>query len=258
MNNKWYVYKLIDPRNDEIFYIGKGQKYRMYNHHYDVKKGKSPNNNYQLFRKIRDIIKDGYEIKYKKVYTTNNEIDAYDYERKLIEEIGIDNLCNLFEGRGGTYSGKKHWNYGNHWDDDVKDKIRKSKMGDKHTEEHKKMMKDLMTGEGNPMYGKNHTKHSRKKMKDNHADFNGEKNPFYGKNHTLEVKQYFKELYAKTWEVVLPTGESNMLKGKKEVIAFINEYNKINNTKVSGHSLFQYGKNGDGWTIREKNRRGGK
>ena len=29
---KWYVYRLIDPRNGETFYVGKGQGNRVFDH----------------------------------------------------------------------------------------------------------------------------------------------------------------------------------------------------------------------------------
>ena len=32
MNKKFYVYGLVDPRNSEIKYIGKGQGSRMFDH----------------------------------------------------------------------------------------------------------------------------------------------------------------------------------------------------------------------------------
>ena len=35
---KWYVYTLNNPETHIPFYVGKGQRYRMYNHYYNVKK----------------------------------------------------------------------------------------------------------------------------------------------------------------------------------------------------------------------------
>lgn len=55
-------------------------------------------------------------------------------------------------------------------------------------------------GENNPFYGKTHSKKSRKKIKDNHADFSGENHPQFGIKHSEErlkkasisMKKYYK------------------------------------------------------------------
>lgn len=49
--------------------------------------------------------------------------------------------------------------------------------------------KRLSVKENNPMFGKSHSKSTRQKMKDNHADFAGRNNPFYGKSHRAEAKR---------------------------------------------------------------------
>ena len=41
-----------------------------------------------------------------------------------------------------------------------------------------KQYQEKFSGEGNTFFGKNHSKKTRKKMSDNHADFTGDKNPF--------------------------------------------------------------------------------
>ena len=55
-NLKWYVYTLSDPVSNIPFYVGKGQRYRMYNHFYSVKKGKLPHGNKSLYERIKKII----------------------------------------------------------------------------------------------------------------------------------------------------------------------------------------------------------
>ena len=116
MTNEWYVYKLLDPRDNKPFYVGKGVKYRMYAHESCVNNGKIPNGNYRLYDKIKSILNDNEKIIYEQVYFTNDEDDAYDHEELLTDEIGLENLCNLFSGgKGKAYSGEKHWNWGNHW-----------------------------------------------------------------------------------------------------------------------------------------------
>lgn len=50
-----------------------------------------------------------------------------------------------------------------------------------------------LKGNKSHMYGKKHTKETRDKMKENHADFTGENNPFYGKKFTDEAKKKLSE-----------------------------------------------------------------
>jgi hypothetical protein len=252
-NKKWYVYTLSDPVSNIPFYVGKGQKYRMYNHFYSVKKNKPPHGNWCLYRKIKKIIDDGNSIIYTKVYLTNIEKDAYDYEIKLIEEIGIENLCNLFNGYGNVYSGVNHWNFGKTTPLNVKEKIGKAKKGDFHSDETKKKISEKIKGQLHPMYGKKHTEKTRKQMSENHANFNGKLNPFFNKKHSDETKEYFKTLYSNKWVLTLPDGKKITLIGKKSVKIYINDYNLQHNTNISFFSLFQYGKNGNGWTIIKEN-----
>jgi hypothetical protein len=222
----------------------------MYNHYWAVKRGKVPHRNYKLFRKIKQIINSGLDIIYNRVLYTDDECEAYEFERKLIAEIGVESLCNLFTGNGGVYSGEKHWNFGNHWSDEVKRKISLSKKGQFHSLQTKSKIKEHWAKTEHPMKGKNHTKDAKNKMSENHADFNGSANPFFGKHHSDEIKNHYKNLYAKVWEITLSSGEILEFLGKKEIIHFITEYNKIHNTKISAHSLFQYGKNKHNWTIK--------
>lgn len=46
------------------------------------------------------------------------------------------------------------------------------------SEEQKKYFSNLFKGDGNPFYGKKHSRKTRKKMSKNHADFTGDNNPF--------------------------------------------------------------------------------
>ena len=51
----FYVYNLIDPRNNSIFYVGKGKGNRMYKHEQYTINNKYPNGNKLLFERIKDI-----------------------------------------------------------------------------------------------------------------------------------------------------------------------------------------------------------
>jgi len=58
---KYYVYILIDPRNGEIFYVGKGKGNRINDHikGFFIEKKKETEKN----RKIEEIIKSGNKVK---------------------------------------------------------------------------------------------------------------------------------------------------------------------------------------------------
>jgi hypothetical protein len=45
------------------------------------------------------------------------------------------------------------------------------------SESHKRILKEKMAGKSNPFYGRRHTSETKKRMSENHADFNGGKNP---------------------------------------------------------------------------------
>jgi len=100
---KYYVYKWINPKTDEIFYVGKGKYTRFYNraaskHH----SGRCQNKKNKLHKEgftdddIIHIIKE-----------FNTEVEALDCETNLINEIGIiEEGGTLFNFRkNGTETG---------------------------------------------------------------------------------------------------------------------------------------------------------
>ena len=97
--NKYYIYFLIDPRDKKVFYIGKGQKERMYAHERIVKVGKSPNNNFTLKNKIKDILDSGNKITYKQVWFSDDEKYIYKMEKFFIKKYK-DLLTNIAPGGG--------------------------------------------------------------------------------------------------------------------------------------------------------------
>lgn len=60
------------------------------------------------------------------------------------------------------------------------------------SEEHKKKLSKINSGEGNPMFGKKHSKKTKEKMSinisKNHADFSGEKHPRWNPRLTKEER----------------------------------------------------------------------
>jgi len=83
---RYYIYFLIDPRSHKVFYIGKGQKDRMFHHENLVRQGKVPNNNYDLRNVIKEILDQGQEIIYKQVWFSNNEDKIYKKEKEFIKK----------------------------------------------------------------------------------------------------------------------------------------------------------------------------
>jgi hypothetical protein len=85
---EYYVYKHIRLKDGSTFYIGKGKGDRMY----------SADRRNVYWKRI--VEKDGgFTAKLVKENLTNDE--AFDLEKKLIAEIGIDNLTNMTEGGSG-------------------------------------------------------------------------------------------------------------------------------------------------------------
>lgn len=175
-DNKYYTYKLISSINGEVFYIGKGSGDRCQRHlKIAIGKSKSKSKNPKLYNKINDILSKEGEIIIEKVLETNIEKDALDMEVYLINEIGIENLCNLTLGGEGTsypngFSDKHKFNISqsklnNHW---VKYKI--------FTDDEKKVISERVKelyriGKLVPYFkGKNHTKETNDKMSKSHLN----------------------------------------------------------------------------------------
>lgn len=115
-----YVYMLIDSRNNEPFYVGKGIGSRCYSH---VKEAiYYPEKRSLKLNKIRSILNDGYEVIIKKVENNVSDLDAIDFECLLISEIRDFkfSLTNMTDGGDGA-------------------------QGYKHTDEHKQKMKILFS-----------------------------------------------------------------------------------------------------------------
>jgi len=164
--NRFYVYNLIDPVNNIVFYIGKGCKYRYYEHIRKVKKNEIPNNNLHLFNKIKKIINLGHDVKVLFIKKNITEKEAFELEINEIKKAKKNNikLCNLTNGGEGA-------------------------SGYIPTEEYKLKMKKLFSGTGNPFYGKHHTQETIAKIKSNTPILNGKKSHWYGKHHTEKSKQ---------------------------------------------------------------------
>lgn len=98
---RFYVYELFDPRNNATFYVGKGQKSRIHAHEVEAAKGR-------ISRKcetIRSIQNAGLSIGKRKIAHFDDEIKAYEFEKKHIESFAKLELTNVAHGGIGSMSG---------------------------------------------------------------------------------------------------------------------------------------------------------
>lgn len=102
---KYYVYMLLDPRDNRPFYVGKGNDNRVFNHlncaltDLDATTAK--------YDKIREIIQTGYNVKHVIVRHGLTEAESFQIEASLIDSLtylGIM-LTNLVSGHNSTEKG---------------------------------------------------------------------------------------------------------------------------------------------------------
>ena len=74
----WYVYFLIDPRTNEIFYVGKGTGKRCHCHVSDAKHGRGLNPAKE--RRINEILHAGFDVKVHIFQKFTSEAEAFDFD----------------------------------------------------------------------------------------------------------------------------------------------------------------------------------
>jgi hypothetical protein len=95
---KTYVYRLIDPRNGETFYVGKGQGDRVLAHIREQIEEDDPNNK---LRRIRDIHLAGFEVAHVVHRHGMDDRAALEVEAALID--AYPGLTNVAGGFGSDY-----------------------------------------------------------------------------------------------------------------------------------------------------------
>jgi hypothetical protein len=100
---KTYVYRLIDPRNGETFYVGKGQGNRVFSHMRAEVKGDDLG---EKLKRIRDIRLAGFEVAHVIHRHGMDEETATEVEAALID--AYPGLTNLVGGAGSGDYGAMH------------------------------------------------------------------------------------------------------------------------------------------------------
>ncbi len=81
----YYVYSLIDPRNNQIFYIGKGTGQR---HNSHLKESRNNRTNSAKSLKIRNILDAGLNVGIDIIFDNLSETHAYHLEKILVLKLG--------------------------------------------------------------------------------------------------------------------------------------------------------------------------
>lgn len=100
----YYVYILKDPRNDTIFYVGKGKGNRLFQHVQCALVNATDNDKYNL---IREIHKDGKEVEHFILRHGLEEKLSLEIESTIIDLLGIENLTNSVKGHDTWERGLK-------------------------------------------------------------------------------------------------------------------------------------------------------
>ena len=102
---KTYVYRLIDPRNGETFYVGKGQGDRVFSHSSGEQKLAGDDLGNKL-KRIRQIRLAGLEVGHVIHRYGMDEKTAFEVESALID--AYPGLTNVVDGIGGDEYGATH------------------------------------------------------------------------------------------------------------------------------------------------------
>ena len=100
---KTYVYRLIDPRNGETFYIGKGVRDRVFAHIHDQIKDEDPSNK---LKRIREIHLAGFEVVHVIHRHGMDDRTAFEVEAALMD--AYPGLTNIASGTGSADYGAMH------------------------------------------------------------------------------------------------------------------------------------------------------
>ena len=102
-NLQYYVYRLIDPRNGETFYVGKGKGNRVFAHVHGDIEGDSLS---EKMARIRAVNLAGFEVAHVIHRHGLNEKSAFEVEAALID--AYPGITNIMDGHGNNEFGAMH------------------------------------------------------------------------------------------------------------------------------------------------------
>jgi hypothetical protein len=214
--NRYYVYHIINPTTNRIFYVGKGTGNR-YKQHLTDKPEYAHNK--RLNGYIRNLLENNTPPIIAKIAENLTEDDAYKLEESEIktcgrvgfEENGI--LLNITDcGKSPSLRGENHPWWGKKHTDESKKKMSETKKelyakgiiktckGYKQTEEHKEKNRQSKLGKKQPREAVEKTRQAN-----------------IGRAQTEYQKQKAREANQKTWRIITPDG-------KEEIITNLRQY----------------------------------
>ena len=105
---RYYVYRLIDPRNGETFYVGKGKGQRLFQHVTNALKETDDEDGHALkVRRIREIADSGLEVGHV-IHRFGMETDAIAFQVEAAVMDAYPGLTNVAGGHGSSDFGCRH------------------------------------------------------------------------------------------------------------------------------------------------------
>lgn len=191
----YYVYQLVDPRNNLPFYVGKGCKDRAKTHLWEIPATRNPKKE----NKIKKIRSKGLEPIIEYIADSIPDEDfAYEIETQMIRYYGrkgidpggiLTNIC--IDNRPPNHKGKTYEEiYGKERanSERLKRQLKQLERGGygpkQHTDKTRKKISKSVSGENNGMYGKKHSYEAIKKMSESKKKLTGKSNK---KSHTYKL-----------------------------------------------------------------------
>ena len=245
MENEYYVYVYLDPRKVgdfkygefefgfEPFYVGKGKEYR-YKRHLSESQLNDKSHKSNLIKKLINL-GEYPDILIVKNYLSENE--ALELEKELIRIIGrydekTGPLTNKTEGGDGI-SGYK-------WSEEQKDKIRGKIPSNKGLEMSNEQKIKISIANSGKSWGHDKERISKfSKLKSEQYSGNG--NPFYGKQHTKEtLKKISKKIGMFNFDMVLIKEFDSLTECSKYTGFPISKISAVANDKIKHYKKYKF------------------